>query len=226
MRVLLNSLIFLLLFSLAGCAGNGQFALDSSADKKSPDEVHLGATGLPRLEDLMKTGALPENSLGKASAPVTVIEYMSLTCPHCRVFHEKTYPKFKREFIDTGKVRYIVREFPIGRSAGNAAIVTRCGAKKRTFKMIDLLLKNQRKWVSQEVRLDAIYNVVKPSGLSRAEFDKCLNDQTLIDNLKWVKDRGRKLGVSGTPTFFINGQKVRKPLSIEELRQLIAPHIS
>ena len=91
--------------------------------------------------------------------------------------------------------------------------------------MIDLLLDNQRKWVSQEVRLDAIYAVVKKSGLTRAEFDQCLNDQTLIDNLKWVKERGRKLGVTGTPTFFINGQKVRKPLSIEEMRQLVKQHL-
>lgn len=210
---------------LASCSG-GQLSLVPDEKKLAPDEVRLGATGLPSREDLMKPGPLGELALGKADAPVVVIEYMSLTCPHCRAFHQKTYPKFKREFIDTGKVRYIVRETPIGRSAGNAAIISRCGDQKRSFKLIHLFLTNQRKWVSQEVRLDAIYSVAKKSGLTRAEFDRCLADEELIAGLKWVKDRGRKLGVSGTPTFFINGQKVRKPLTIEEMRQLISPHLS
>lgn len=229
MRVLINISTFLLLLTLAGCAGNGQFSgltMAGTEPKKDADLVTLDEKGLPSTEALMKAGPLGENALGKADAPVTVIEYMSLTCPHCRHFHQKTYPKFKREFIDTGKVRYIVRELPIGRSAGNAAIITRCGKKDRTFQLIDLFLNNQRQWVSQEVRLDAIYSVAKRSGLTRAEFNACLEDQALIDGLKWVKDRGRKLGVSGTPTFFINGQKVRKPLTIEEMRQLITPHLS
>ena len=169
----------------------------------------------------MKAGPLPEMYLGKDTAPVTVIEYVSLTCPHCRAFHQKTLPFLKANYINKGKVRYIVREFPIGRSAGNAAIVTRCGSPKRYFKMVDLFLNNQPKWVSLEVRLDAIYAVAKKSGLKRAEFDQCMKDQTLIDNLNAIKNRGRKLGVTGTPTFFINGQKFRKPLSIEEIKTII-----
>ena len=79
--------------------------------------------------------------------------------------------------------------------------------------------------MSQEVRLDAIYAVAKKSGLKRAEFDQCMKDQVLIDNLNKIKNRGRKLGVSGTPTFFINGQKIRKPLSIDELKALIDTHM-
>ena len=87
---------------LASCSG-GQLSLVPDEKKLAPDEVRLGATGLPSREDLMKPGPLGELALGKADAPVVVIEYMSLTCPHCRAFHQKTYPKFKREFIDTGK---------------------------------------------------------------------------------------------------------------------------
>lgn len=222
----LNFVVFAVLCCglLGGCAG-GQLALETTP-KTNPDVVVLDSDGLPSLADLMKAGPLGEKSLGKANAPVTVIEYMSLTCPHCRVFHTQTYPKFKRRFIDTGKVRYIVREFPIGRSAGNAAIITRCGKRDRTFRLIDLLLRQQKRWVSQEVRLDAIYSVAKQAGLSRAEFDRCLQDKDLLDGLQWVKDRGRKLGVSGTPTFFINGRKVRKPLKYEELKRLINAALS
>lgn len=223
-QIVFTVLMVLSVLGLTGCSGE-QFSL-TPKPKANPDIVHLGANGLPSKEDLMRAGPLGDKWLGKEDAPVTVIEYMSLTCPHCRTFHLKTFPKFKANYIDTGKVRYIVREFPIGRSAGNASIVTRCGKKDRTFKLIDLFLKNQSKWVSQEVRTEAIYAVAKPSGLSRAEFDTCMKDQSLIDDLQWVKNRGRQLGVSGTPTFFINGEKVRKPLSYDELKALLAPHLS
>lgn len=200
--------------------------MQTSTTEVQEDVVHLGADGLPSLADLMKAGPLGERWLGKENAPVTVIEYMSLTCPHCRAFHQKTYKRFKKAYIDTGKVRYIVREFPIGRSAGNAAIMARCGDPKKYFTKVDLLLNNQSKWVSQEVRLDAIYSVAKQSGIKRSEFDNCLKNQAIIDGLNWVKQRGRKLGVSGTPTFFINGKKVRKPLNFNELRQLVDPYLS
>ncbi len=209
-----------LFFFLAGCSTN-QLSLGGNEKKANPDEIVLDEKGLPSLAQLMKAGPLPEMYLGKDTAPVTVIEYVSLTCPHCRAFHQKTFPFLKTNYINKGKVRYIVREFPIGRSAGNAAIVTRCGSPKRYFKMVDLFLNNQAKWVSQEVRLDAIYAVAKKSGLKRAEFDQCMKDQVLIDNLNAIKNRGRKLGVTGTPTFFINGKKFRKPLSIEEIRTII-----
>lgn len=219
-----SALPFIVLLLLAGCSSGQLSSLTTSDEKKSVEEVVLNEKGLPSMADLMKTGALPEKTLGKADAPVTIIEYMSLTCPHCRAFHQKTFPVLKRDYIDKGKVRYIMREFPIGRSAGNAAIVARCGNKDRTFKMVDLFLNNQPKWVSQDVRLDAIFNVAKKSGLTKAEFDHCLQDKTLVDNLNWIKMRGRKLGVSGTPTFFINGEKVRKPLSVKELKAYIAAH--
>lgn len=214
---LIASLSFVLF--LSACSAN-QLSLGSEK-KANPDEIVLDEKGLPSIAQLMKAGPLPEMYLGKDTAPVTVIEYVSLTCPHCRAFHQKTLPFLKANYINKGKVRYIVREFPIGRSAGNAAIVTRCGSPKRYFKMVDLFLNNQSKWVSQEVRLDAIYTVAKKSGLKRAEFDQCMKDQTLIDNLNTIKNRGRKLGVTGTPTFFINGQKFRKPLSIEEIKTII-----
>lgn len=214
---LIASLSFVLF--LSACSAN-QLSLGSEK-KANPDEIVLDEKGLPSIAQLMKAGPLPEMYLGKDTAPVTVIEYVSLTCPHCRAFHQKTLPFLKANYINKGKVRYIVREFPIGRSAGNAAIVTRCGSPKRYFKMVDLFLNNQAKWVSQEVRLDAIYAVAKKSGLKRTEFDQCMKDQTLIDNLNAIKNRGRKLGVTGTPTFFINGQKFRKPLSIEEIKTVI-----
>ncbi|WP_246810096.1 DsbA family protein [Methyloligella sp. GL2] len=150
-----------------------------------------------------------------------VVEYASLTCPYCRNFHEKVFPRLKRTYIDTGKVRYVVREFPIGRSAGNAAIINRCAPASQYFQLYGLFLTHQREWVSQEVRLDAIYGVAKRIGMSRATFDKCLANQSMIDALDEVKQRGRRLGVKGTPTFFVNGQKAQGAVSYDEIKAMI-----
>jgi len=181
---------------------------------------------LPLKDQILEPGPLGEREYGNPNAPVTIIEYVSLTCPHCRNYHAKVFPKVKRQYVDTGKVRYIIREFPIGRSAGNAAIATRCAPKNKHLSLTEAFLSRQREWVSQEVRLDAIYGVAKSSGMSRAEFDKCLSNQTIIDGLAEVKQRGRKYGVIGTPSLFINGQKLQGAVTFEEVKALIQPQAS
>jgi len=150
-----------------------------------------------------------------------VIEYVSLTCPHCANFQKHLFARMKKEFIDTGKVRYIVREFPIGHTAGAAAIVNRCAAEDKYFFLLNQFLTRQSEWVSQEVRPDAIYSVAKSSGMSRETFDKCLSNQTIIDGLTEVKQRGRQFGVIGTPTFFINGRKAHGEVTYDEIKALI-----
>lgn len=175
----------------------------------------------PSIGEVMKVGALPEMSLGREDAPVTVIKYASLTCPYCRRFQMKVFPVFKREYIDTGKVRFIIREFPIGRSSGNATIALRCAPPSKYFTLYGKFLEQQGSWVSQEVRLDKIYAVAAQVGLSRAAFDACLKNQDLIAGLKWVKDRGRTLGIIGTPNFFIQNKLVKKVLDIDDLRELV-----
>ena len=181
---------------------------------------------LPLKDQILESGPLGEREYGNPNAPVTIIEYVSLTCPHCRNYHANVFPKVKRQYIDTGKVRYIIREFPIGRTAGNAAIATRCAPKNKHLQLTEAYLSRQREWVSQEVRLDAIYNVAKSSGMSRAEFDKCFSNQAIIDGLAEVKQRGRKYGVIGTPSLFINGQKLQGAVTFEEVKALIQPQAS
>jgi len=163
---------------------------------------------------------------GRADAPVTLVQYASLTCPHCRRFHAEVYPELKRAYIDTGKVRYILREFPIGKASGNATIALRCAAPAKYLDLYGRFMAQQASWVSQEVRIDAIYDVAKQSGLKRPEFDACLQNQALIDGLKWVKERGRKLGVIGTPNFFVDGRLVKSTLGVKELHDLIDPLIA
>jgi protein-disulfide isomerase len=211
LRGLRASIPIAVTLALAGCGG-GAMGPAPPIDK---------ATYVPPQAELMAPGPLGEVSLGKANAPVTVIEYVSLTCPHCANFQKTLFPRMKKEFIDTGKVRYIVREFPIGRTSGAAAIVNRCAGQDKYFSLLNLFLTRQPEWVSQEVRPDAIYSVAKASGMSRETFDKCLSNQTIIDGLTEVKQRGRQFGVIGTPTFFINGRKAQGEVTFEEIKGMI-----
>jgi protein-disulfide isomerase len=197
--------------ALSGCGG-GAAGPTPPIDK---------ATYVPPQAELMAPGPLGERMLGKPNAPVTIIEYVSLTCPHCANFQKHLFPRVKKEFIDTGKVSYIVREFPIGHTSGTAAIVNRCAPESKYFLLLNQFLTRQPEWVSQEVRPEAIYSIAKSSGMSRETFDKCLSNQTIIDGLTEVKQRGRQFGVIGTPTFFINGRKAQGEVTFDEIKALI-----
>ena len=196
-------------------------ALEGCGGAAGPTPPIDKATYVPPQTELMAPGPLGERVMGKSTAPVTVIEYVSLTCPHCAQFQKELFPRMKKEFIDTGKVRYIVREFPIGRTAGTAAIVNRCAPEDKYFFLLNQFLTRQPEWVSQEVRPEAIYAVAKASGMSRETFDKCLSNQTIIDGLTEVKQRGRQFGVIGTPTFFINGRKAQGVVTYDQIKAMI-----
>lgn len=175
----------------------------------------------PTVEQIMQAGTLPEMSYGRADAPVTIVKYMSLTCPYCKKFHQEVFPDLKKRYIDTGKVRFILREFPIGKTSGNATIALRCAKPEKYLDLYGRFLAQQASWVSQEVRPDAIFAVASQAGIKRDEFDACLKNQAMIDGLKWVKDRGRTLGIIGTPNFFIDGKLVKRVLTMADLSAMI-----
>ncbi len=201
----------------AAAQGFNPFSDSHTTTDTSPRQVIAS----PTMAEVMLTGPLPEMAWGKADAPVTLIKYASLTCPFCRRFQREIYPQLKRDYIDTGKLRFIIREFPIGRSSGNATIALRCAGPSKYLQLYSKFLEQQGNWVSQEVRIDKIHAVAAQVGLSREKFDACLKNQEMIDGLKWVKDRGRTLGIIGTPNFFIQNERVKKYLSYDELRARI-----
>ena len=172
----------------------------------------------PTVAEIMEPGPLGEMSWGKSDAPVTLVQYASLTCRYCRRFHMETYPTFKREFIDTGKVRYILREFPIGKASGTATIALRCAPKEKYLDLYGRFLEQQSAWVSQEVRTDQILKVAAQAGVTGDQFSACLKNQDMIAKLGEIKDRGRKLGVIGTPNFFVNGKLVKSEIGLGEIR--------
>ncbi len=212
----------------AGCGNLSGLNSGEAVNSEPETQLHSAdAKPLPKLEDLMQPGPLGEKAMGKPGAPVTVIQYASLTCPVCANFQRNTFPRFKKAYIDTGKVYFIWREFPIGHSSGAAALAVRCAPEKQYFKLNERFLLRQPEWVAQEVKTDAIYNLVKDTGVKREQFDSCLTNQTINDGLVWVKERGRQFGVNGTPTFFINGQqRIRGGLSFEEMQKIIDPLLS
>lgn len=206
-------------------AGSAAFTAYQSREDLTVPSGKPDIIANPIKAELMVAGPQGDVVIGRSDAPVTVIEYASLTCPYCRAFHTETFAKVKAAYIDSGKVRWILREFPIGRSSGNATIAYRCASEKVRMKLFESFLRRQAEWVSQDVRLDKIFKVAADAGLSQAQFDSCLSNQTLLSDLNWVKERGRQLGVSGTPTFFIGETKVRSVLSFEQFREIVEPQL-
>ncbi|MBZ8133354.1 DsbA family protein [Afifella sp. IM 167] len=174
------------------------------------------------VDELMKPGPLGDRSLGKEDAPVTIVEYASMSCSHCADFHNETYPELKEQYIDTGKVHFIFREFPIDAAAYGIAMAARCAPENRYFDVIDLFFEHQMDWMRAEDRYAAILDLAKQVGFSEDSFEACLQNQALFDGLTAGKDRAVKdFGVQGTPTFFINGEKNVGALSFDQLKQEI-----
>ena len=169
---------------------------------------------------------LPEMSIGKADAPVTIVEYSSLTCPHCAHFHSEVMPELKSEYIDTGKVRYVEREFPLNDAAFGASVLARCVDPSRFFAFTDLLFSRQDQWAFKENALEPLKLYSKQAGLTDEDFEKCLADEDLQKKIRAVRQKGVDEGVHGTPTFFINGKVFNGAPTLSALAEAIKPYLS
>ena len=179
----------------------------------------------PTAEELLRPGPLPDLVLGKADAPVTIIEYASMTCPHCANFHKTTYPALKTKYIDTGKVRFIFREFPLDELAVAASMLARCAGGEKSITLIDVLFASQDKWAVREP-IPVLLQIAKQAGFTEKTFDECLKDQKLYNNILAMRERGSKeYKVESTPTLFVNGKMQKGGVSIEELDKLIQPFL-
>ncbi len=180
------------------------------------------AAGTVDMAKLLQPGALPDMFLGKADAPVTIVEYASMTCPHCAHFHETTLPALKTKYIDTGRARLIFREFPFDPRAEAGFMLARC-SKDNYFPMVDVLFKQQGTWAAPEANAkEALLQLSKLAGFTQESFEACLTDQKLLDEVRSVQKRGSdEFEVDSTPTFFINGKKYKGALTIEQMSAII-----
>jgi protein-disulfide isomerase len=173
-------------------------------------------------DPLLEEGPLPDMWLGAATAPVTVIEYASMTCPHCATFHNTVFEDFKRQYIDTGIVRFVVREFPLDDYAAFAFGLARCNATQDAtgaegyHAMIANLFADQAAWAGN---YNGFVGLIEGAGLTLNDFQTCYD--TLVDGILWSYNRGMELGVAGTPTFFINGERFAGVLSLAEIGQIV-----
>lgn len=183
------------------------FYTPSLAQKKA-----AGPTEIP-VDELMKPQDLPDLVLGPADAKVTVVEYASMTCGHCARFHTTVLPELKKKYIDTGKIRFIMREFPLDNLAAAASMLARCAGGDKTYGLIDAFFAKQSEWAFKDGSpIPRLFEIAKQAGFTQDSFDKCLTDQKLLDSVQAVRARGsEKFGITATPTFFVNGKKLPGP---------------
>jgi protein-disulfide isomerase len=190
------------------------------------------AQGDVDMASVLKPGPLPEMALGDENAKVTIVEYMSMTCPHCAHFHNTTFDTIKTKYIDSGQARFILREFPFDPVATAAFMLARCSPQDpktlatpaQYYAMVSMLFKQQRSWASPQdgnVR-GALLQSVKLAGYSQESFEACLTNQKLLDEVNAVvKKATEEFGVNSTPTFFINGKKYSGDMSVDAMSKLI-----
>jgi protein-disulfide isomerase len=176
------------------------------------------------VQDLAVQGPLGDVTLGPADAKVTIVEYASMTCSHCAHFHATTWPELKKRYIDTGKIRFTLREFPLDPLATAGFMLARCDGEGKYYPITDLLFDQQKNWAFVDKPLDALRAMLKQAGFSQEKFDACLKDQKLYDAVNAVKNRAiEQFKVDSTPTFFINGERHPGSMSIDELEKIIKP---
>jgi protein-disulfide isomerase len=177
----------------------------------------IAQAGIASLEDAMKPMVV-----GKADAPVTIFEFASLGCPHCAHFHETTYPELKKNYIDTGKVKLVFTDFPLGGPALAASMIARCAGPSRYFGFIELFFRAQEQWSRADPPIDALKKVARFGGLTPADVDACIKQQPLIDFIQGTARKASKdHEINSTPSFLVNGTKVSGALPYAEFKVFV-----
>jgi protein-disulfide isomerase len=182
----------------------------ATAEAQTPDPAEFAVAG-----------PLGEMALGDPEAPVTMVEYASLTCSHCGNFHNTTFAALKEKYIDTGKVYFILREFPLDPLALAAAMAARCGPEDDYFAIIDAMFTEQDKWAYVEEPAPALLAILAPYGFTDDSFATCLQDKSIVEGIVDVARRGQAFGVAGTPAFFFNGEKQSGAMTIERIDTIV-----
>jgi protein-disulfide isomerase len=210
--------------AIALTAGTEAWAQDTNATPvpNASDVKVPPAAGTVDEAKLLAPGTLKDIVMGKAEAPVTIVEYASMTCPHCAHFATTTLPTIKEKYIDTGKAKLILREFPFDPRASAAFMLARCAPEERYYPLVEVLFKQQEQWAGAANAEEPLLQISKLAGFTQESFKACLTNQKLLDDVNAVRERGaNEFGVNATPTFFINGARYSGALSVDEMSAII-----
>lgn len=212
---------------VVGALAAGALASPAFAQRRpeAPDTVDVA--------ELMQAGPLGDVAVGNANAPVTLVEYASLTCGHCAAFHTGTLPTLKTKYIETGRVRLVFREFPLNPLDTAASMLARCslnetgqasGDQARYFALVEVFFAQQRSWAFSDNPLAALTAIARQAGFTQAAFEACLNNQPVLTGLNAVRERAsQRFQVNSTPTFFLNGRRILGAQPPAEFERLIDP---
>lgn len=179
---------------------------------------------LPLVLGESSAAEIGERSLGDLDAPVTIIEYSSLSCPHCASFHKDILPGLKERYIDTGKVRMVFRDFPLNESAVDAAVIAHCSGPDRYVGFIDVLFQTQESWSTAPDHRTALKQLGKLGGMSDSQMDECLADETMVNGILQARlDGQNEHKVQSTPTFVIDGKTYPGSRSVDAFAEIIDP---
>ncbi|WP_422535174.1 DsbA family protein [Bartonella apis] len=199
-------------------AADNKPAEATTGDSKT---INVKSSGTVDMAKLLEPGKGKEMVEGQADAPVTIVEYASVTCGHCAAFFKETLPSIREKYIKTGKARLVFREFAYDPRAQAGYMLARCAPEDRYFPMIQVLFEKQMDWAAASDALPPLKNIAAMAGLDDKAFEACLKNQTVLDEVKSSFERGKEFGVTSTPTFFINGKKYEGALSVEEMSSVI-----
>jgi protein-disulfide isomerase len=214
--------IAILVCVLAVGGGAAFYFSNSTGSNSSPD---AGQSSIAP-EDLTPEANAPQPNpddifLGDANAPVTIIEYFSLSCPHCARFHKEVLPQLKKDYIDTGKVKLIFRDFPLNRPALAAALLARCQSPVKYPAMIEYLFETADQWLIEQP-LPPLEQIAKTAGMDEASFKQCVENNELREKIVASRaDASTKYGINSTPTFYINGVKISGTQAYDKYRAII-----
>lgn len=201
--------------------GADRMAATAAAPVSTAPQLAQAAPAL-QVTQVPREGMSPDMVLGDPNAPVTIIEYSSLTCPHCAAFHRDTLPRIKEQFIATGKAKLVFRDFPFDNLALGGAMLARCVPTERYFSFLDTLFGTQQQWAYNKNPLGALQSFGKLAGVPDDRFQACMTDQKMMDGIKAKQAEGQKqFGIDSTPTFIINGEKISGNQPFETFAQAI-----
>jgi len=176
------------------------------------------------IDQLMAAGPLPDIVQGSPTAPITIIEYASMTCTHCAAFHELTWPELKTKYIDSGRAKFILREFPLDPLATAGFMLARCAGPEKRNLLIDQMFSQQKTWAFVDKPVEPLLAMVKTIGFTQTDFETCLKNQDLYEQVSQTRERAAEaFNIDSTPTFFVNGRKMTGELAIGDFDRVLDP---